>query len=892
MPELLEDAELPTYGDLKIAISVRKGHSGLCTLKWVLANDVPANGMLYLIHVQSPLRWVPNALGGKFPVEQVDPEMVRRYKIHRFLETRKLLDQYKRICDKKKIQTEVIYSESDSVQKEIVSQILKFRITKLIWSDSSQSLLYRALKKDSISAFVAKNSPEFCTIVVMNKGRLRFVKPATQAISFPSSENVSRMSRVSETTLESDDALEGDSRASIEIQDGEISAWSGFVDDISSSQRTSSDFSETSFQWAYSCGKRNNAAYYNPPAGVIIRELPDINNDLLSNRCEPQATLLAEASSSEDELLSCTGMVQLERRQVFDSNIITASISDEIVPQAMPTMHHDYLKDSSSVASDCVVELLQNQLMEARLCAEMAQKEAECQGKKLEAILVAADQKVTEYEKHRFAALRRAKWAMQQARKNTEVTRRDCEDANNRLAEEVTRHKETQRELAMQKRMVDIYAEETVSAKDHAEAEKRRCEEILVKLEDMARKMEAEYQLRKQAEERASQDTCARSTALDSLGKKPQGYYEYSFQELQSATMNFSEENKLEEGAYGTVYKGKLRHTTVAIKVLAQDSPHDCQQFEKELELLSCIRHPHMLMLLGACHERQCIVYEIMENSTLEDRLNCKGGTPPLAWYIRFRVCLEVARALLFLHSLSKPIVYCGLNLSNILLDNHFVSKIRDVGLAGVLFPTYKGSAPVGSLDYTDPNHHHSGNESCDCDVYALGIIMLQLLTGRPAGGVTNLVKEAEKSGKFAEVLDGSAGEWPLEEARKLARISLQCTTVRRERANLEEDIVPVLESIQAVAGEAAAKVVCVRQALSRTRPVIPSVFFCPILREIMDDPYIAADGFTYEHCAIKVWLQANNTSPMTNLRLDHKSLTPNYTMRSAIKEWHDNGLI
>ncbi|MCO5567958.1 hypothetical protein L7F22_021654 [Adiantum nelumboides] len=327
MPDLVEDA-------VRIAIFVSKGRSGLKVLKWVLENEDLANGLLYLIYVQSPLRWVPNALGGKFPVEQVRPEMIKKYKIHRLLETQKLLDQYKRICDKKKIETKVCYSESDSVQKELVSQILRNGITKLIWGDLSQRLFSRALKRDSISAFVAKNAPDFCTVMVVNKGRLHFVKHATQAIamqySSPLSENVSRMSRVSETTFESEDVFEDGSRASIDLQDGERSTWPGILDDISSSQSKLLDFSQTSSQWVLCGDKCNNAVNHSPAVGVIIRELPD-NNNPSSSRCEPQTTLSTEARSLE------------------------ASISGELVPEAGPPIHKDCLMASSLVASDCVV---------------------------------------------------------------------------------------------------------------------------------------------------------------------------------------------------------------------------------------------------------------------------------------------------------------------------------------------------------------------------------------------------------------------------------------------------------------------------------------------------------------------------------------------------------
>ncbi|KAL6634888.1 hypothetical protein ACP70R_027559 [Stipagrostis hirtigluma subsp. patula] len=66
-----------------------------------------------------------------------------------------------------------------------------------------------------------------------------------------------------------------------------------------------------------------------------------------------------------------------------------------------------------------------------------------------------------------------------------------------------------------------------------------------------------------------------------------------------------------------------------------------------------------------------------------------------------------------------------------------------------------------------------------------------------------------------------------------------------------------------------------------------PSHFVCPIFQEVMSDPHVAADGFTYEAEAIRGWLDSGrDTSPMTNLKLEHRELTPNRALRSAILEW------
>ena len=160
-------------------------------------------------------------------------------------------------------------------------------------------------------------------------------------------------------------------------------------------------------------------------------------------------------------------------------------------------------------------------------------------------------------------------------------------------------------------------------------------------------------------------------------------YRRYSIKDVEGATNGFSDALKIGEGGYGPVYKAVLDYTSVAIKILKSGITQGLKQFQQEVEVLSSMRHPNMVILLGACPEYGCLVYEYMENGTLEDRLFCKDDTPPLSWRARFRIAAEVATGLLFLHHAKpEPLVHRDLKPANILLDRHFTSKISDVGLA------------------------------------------------------------------------------------------------------------------------------------------------------------------------------------------------------------------
>lgn len=248
---------------------------------------------------------------------------------------------------------------------------------------------------------------------------------------------------------------------------------------------------------------------------------------------------------------------------------------------------------------------------------------------------------------------------------------------------------------------------------------------------------------------------------------------------------------------------------------------------------MSTIRHPHLLLLLGAVPEESCLVYEYMDHGSLDDRLFRKNGKPPLPWYDRFRICCEVAGALAFLHSTKpRPIIHRDLKPANILLDHNLVSKIGDAGLGTMINvePTnlslktiYKETSPVGTLCYIDPEYQRTGRVSTKSDIYALGVVILQILTAKPAVGIAYLIEDAIDEGTLSEVLDSEAGEWPEKETLELAMLGLQCAELRgRDRPDLREKVLPFLERLKEVADSA-------RESASNAQSATPAHFICPI---------------------------------------------------------------
>eukprot|EP00475_Leptophrys_vorax_P005691 TRINITY_DN13434_c0_g2_i1.p1 TRINITY_DN13434_c0_g2~~TRINITY_DN13434_c0_g2_i1.p1 ORF type:complete len:544 (-),score=35.39 TRINITY_DN13434_c0_g2_i1:295-1881(-) len=373
-------------------------------------------------------------------------------------------------------------------------------------------------------------------------------------------------------------------------------------------------------------------------------------------------------------------------------------------------------------------------------------------------------------------------------------------------------------------------------------------------------------------------------------------YREYTYEEIELATDGFAPERKLGEGGFGTVYSGTLHHTPVAVKVLkSTDAMQAKCEFLQEVEVLGQIQHPHVLMLLGCCPDRYILVYEFLANGSLEDRLLCLNNTPPLPWYIRIRVAAEIASALLILHTRPVPIVHRDLKPGNILLDKNFVAKLGDVGLAK-LMPglsmerTYmRESVPVGTFAYVDPEFQKTGEFGPKSDVYALGIVLLDLLTGRTPA-VYELMEEAVETNRndvLLRFLDRRAGTWPAGMPMDVARLAVRCSEMkRRKRPELETEVMPILDRMRGIAlkAEEEAKKASVKQAVS----VVPPSLLCPITQEMMVNPVIAADGHTYELVAIQQWLEKSDRSPMTNVKLPHRELVPNHAVRSMIMDWRE----
>ncbi|KAL8135305.1 U-box domain-containing protein 35-like isoform X2 [Apium graveolens] len=344
-----------------------------------------------------------------------------------------------------------------------------------------------------------------------------------------------------------------------------------------------------------------------------------------------------------------------------------------------------------------------------------------------------------------------------------------------------------------------------------AEQEKAKCKAAIEAAEAAQRIAKMEAQKRISAEMKALKEAEEKKKYMSTLAHNDTRYRKYSIEEIESATEFFNQSRKIGEGGYGPVYKCYLDHTPVAVKVLRPDAAQGRSQFQQEVEVLSCIRHPNMVLLLGACPEYGCLVYEYMANGSLEDRLFRQGNTPVLSWQQRFRIAAEIGTGLLFLHqSKPEPLVHRDLKPGNILLDRNYVSKISDVGLARLVPPSvadtvtqYRMTSTAGTFCYIDPEYQQTGMLGIKSDIYSLGIMLLQIITARPPMGLTHHIERALERGTIGEILDPEVTDWPIEEAERFARMSLRCAELRRkDRPDLGNDVLPELERLRQFAEE------------------------------------------------------------------------------------------
>ncbi|KAI3465028.1 hypothetical protein Pfo_021691 [Paulownia fortunei] len=220
------------------------------------------------------------------------------------------------------------------------------------------------------------------------------------------------------------------------------------------------------------------------------------------------------------------------------------------------------------------------------------------------------------------------------------------------------------------------------------------------------------------------------------FGKPPE---QFQYKELEEATDGFSDTNFVAEGGFGVVHRGVLRNgLIIAVKQLKLAGPQRDADFCQEVRVLSCAQHRNVVLLIGFCTEgkKRLLVYEYICNSSLDFHLH-GNEMPILGWQARLKIAIGTARGLRYLHEDCRVgcIIHRNLRPDNILLTHDFEPLVADFGLAR-LHNEWKfndRNQVVGTSGYLAPEYFNDGKMTEKVDIYAYGLVLLELITGRRA---------------------------------------------------------------------------------------------------------------------------------------------------------------
>ncbi|CAI5942474.1 unnamed protein product [Closterium sp. NIES-64] len=268
-----------------------------------------------------------------------------------------------------------------------------------------------------------------------------------------------------------------------------------------------------------------------------------------------------------------------------------------------------------------------------------------------------------------------------------------------------------------------------------------------------------------------------------------EGVKKFTGRELEQATNKFHRENSLGRGGFGTGYKGQIDGQPVLVMKLNPDTSRQAgERFLREVTVLTRADHRHIVRLIGYNAEARCIVYEALPGGNLEDRLATEAGRKSLRQKDRLRIAAEVAEALVFLHRLDYPILHQDVKPANVMLDDDLISKLGGVGLAKFL--PVNDSSIWGTVGYIDPLLLRTGKYGPQSDVYGLGLVVLQLLTGEKVNKVLEYAKFGLEG--VLEHLDKEV-TWNDKIVRDVAELALRCRD-KANRPDLESVVLPALQ--------------------------------------------------------------------------------------------------
>ncbi|KAK9510840.1 hypothetical protein O3M35_005539 [Rhynocoris fuscipes] len=292
----------------------------------------------------------------------------------------------------------------------------------------------------------------------------------------------------------------------------------------------------------------------------------------------------------------------------------------------------------------------------------------------------------------------------------------------------------------------------------------------------------------------------------------PTNLKHYTYEDLAIGTRGFTTEMEIGHGGFGSVYKCYFRETdeTVAVKRLRFEGVAikglEETQFRTEVLTLSKLSHPNLLSLLGySCNgSHLCLIYPFLFNGSLQDRLECKNDSIPLEWSTRYEIACGTSKGLLYLHTYTnKPLVHRDVKSANILLDENFIPKVGDFGLAR---HGSSGNSTValtttvlGTSAYMAPEAFR-GDVSVKMDVFSFGVVLLELITGLPPYDENrdgcDLASHVDEVENIEEIIDKKPKVPNLPLALALYEISMKCLEEKKTRPTMATTL-QLLEAIK-----------------------------------------------------------------------------------------------
>ncbi|CAN1236654.1 Receptor-like serine/threonine-protein kinase At2g45590 [Linum grandiflorum] len=271
----------------------------------------------------------------------------------------------------------------------------------------------------------------------------------------------------------------------------------------------------------------------------------------------------------------------------------------------------------------------------------------------------------------------------------------------------------------------------------------------------------------------------------------------FSYPLLRRATSSFSQSNLLGHGGFGSVYKAVLGGSAAAVKVMDPNgSLQGEREFHNELSIASSLDSPYIVNLLGYSTDRRkrklILVYELMENRSLQEALMDRKCEELMDWSKRYSVMTDVARGLEYLHHCcNPPVIHGDVKPSNILLDSDFNAKIGDFGLARLKseeIAECEDNSMRGTVCYIAPEYGGGAAGTEKCDVYSFGVLLLVVVSGRRPLQVTaspmseferaNLISWARQlahNGKLLDLVDPLIHSLDKDQALLVITIALLC---------------------------------------------------------------------------------------------------------------------